>query len=439
MTTRLPNGLTVLSRELHHAPVVTFWVWYHVGGRNEVAGVTGVSHWVEHMLFKGTPTFKAGEIFRQVTANGGTLNGFTWLDYTTYFETLPSDRIDLALRIESDRMVNARFDPEEVASERTVIISEREGHENEPTWHLDEEITAGAFKVHPYGNGVIGWKCDLRAMTRDDLYNHYRRYYVPGNAVAVAVGDFETEDLLRRIEALFGGISPGTAASEIRSIEPDQEGERRIRLRRPAPTSYFQVAYKAPPASHADAIPMIVVDAILSGAKSMGMMGGRAPMGRSSRLYRALVDAGLASHARSSFGLTHDPFLFEISATLRAGVRLDAVEAVAFRVVDELAADGPGEDELARVKKQARAQFAYGTETVTSQAYWLGSLELVHNHRLLDEFLDRIDAVTAEDVRRAAQAYLTEPNRTVGWLEPASPGGNGASPRGPLASPGPTG
>src|SRR5213594_158828 len=149
VTARLANGLTVLTRELHHAPVATFWVWYRVGGRNEVPGVTGVSHWVEHMLFKGTPTFRAGEIFRRVTANGGTLNGFTWIDYTTYFETLPADRLDLALSIESDRMSNARFDPDEVSSERTVIISEREGNENEPTWHLDEEVTAAAFKVHP--------------------------------------------------------------------------------------------------------------------------------------------------------------------------------------------------------------------------------------------------------------------------------------------------
>jgi zinc protease len=366
----LSNGLTVIARELHHAPVATFWMWYRVGGRNEVSGVTGISHWVEHMLFKGTPTFKAGDIFRQVTANGGTLNGFTWIDYTTYFETLPSDRLDLALRIEADRMVNARFDPEEVASERTVIISEREGHENEPTWHLDEEVSAAAFKVHPYGNGVIGWKCDLRTMTRDDLYGHYRRYYAPGNAVAVAVGDFKGDDLLKRVEELYGGVPAGEPAPEVRSIEPEQEG--------------------------------------------------RAPMGRSSRLYRALVDAGIASGARSSFGLTRDPFLFEISATLRPGRKVEEAEAVAFRVVDELAADGPGAEELTRAKKQARAQFAYGTETVTSQAYWLGALEVVASHDLLDGFLGRIDAVSADDVRRVARTYLTEQRRTVGWLEPTS-------------------
>jgi zinc protease len=420
--TRLSNGLTVLTRELHHAPVASFWLWYRVGARNEVAGVTGISHWVEHMLFKGTPTFRKGDIFRLVTKNGGTLNGFTWIDYTTYFETLPSDRLDLALRIESDRMVNSVFDADEVASERTVIISEREGHENEPTSHLDEEVTAGAFKIHPYGSPVIGWKCDLQGMTRDDLFGHYRRYYVPNNAIAVAVGDFETDALLGRIEELFGPIPSGPEPPGLRSVEPEQEAERRIVVRRAAPTRYLQVAYQAPSASSPDAIPVAVLDAVLSGAKSMGIFGGRAPMGRSSRLYRALVDAGLASSARSSFSLTRDPFVFEISATLRPGIALAEAERVTFEVVEGMASDGPTDEELAKAKKQVRAQVGYGTETVTSQAYWLGSLEVVANHRLFGELLGRIDAVEREDVRRCAASYLTRERRTVGWLEPKDAG-----------------
>lgn len=416
--TRLDNGLMVLTRELHHAPVATFWVWYRVGARNEVPGITGISHWVEHMLFKGTESFKPGEVFRQVTANGGTLNGFTWIDYTTYFETLPSDRIDLALEIESDRMANSVFDPDEVASERTVIISEREGHENEPTWHLDEEVTAAAFKVHPYHNGVIGWKCDLRAMTRDDLYGHYRRFYGPHNAVVVAVGDFGTDQMLDKVGRTFGAISAGPPVPEVRSIEPEQEGERRVVLRRPSPTSYLQVAYQAPSAANADAMAMIVLDAILSGAKSMGMMGGRAPMGRSARLYRALVDSGLATSARSSFALTRDPFVMDVSVTLRPGIALADAERVLFDAIAEVAASGPTEQELARARKQVRAQLGYGTETVTSQAYWLGALECVASYSLFGELLDRVNAVSADDVRRVAAAYLTEKRRTVGWLEP---------------------
>jgi zinc protease len=315
-------------------------------------------------------------------------------------------------------MANAAFDPEEVSSERTVIISEREGHENEPTWHLDEEVTAAAFKVHPYGNGVIGWKCDLRTMTRDDLFSHYQRYYGPHNAIAIAVGDFKTDDLLKRVEALFGPIPAGPAVPAVRSIEPEQEGERRIRLRRPAPTRYLQVAFQAPRASSDDAFPMLVLDAILSGAKSMGMGGGRAPMGRSARLYRALVDAGLASSARSSYALTRDPFVIDFSVTLRPGIALEDGERALFGVVDALATDGPTDEELARAKKQVRAQFGYGTETVTSQAYWLGSLECVASYKLFGELLDRVNAVEAADVKRVASTYLTDRRRTVGWLEP---------------------
>ncbi|MGN6566199.1 MAG: M16 family metallopeptidase, partial [Thermomicrobiales bacterium] len=164
--TTLPNGLIILTRETHTAPVATFWAWYRVGARNETPGVTGVSHWTEHMLFKGTPKVGAGEIFRRVNKNGGTLNGFTSLDYTAYFETLPADRLGMAIEIEADRMVNARFDPAEVASERTVIISEKQGGENDPTTHLRETVFASAFRIQPYRQGVIGYLSDLQAITR---------------------------------------------------------------------------------------------------------------------------------------------------------------------------------------------------------------------------------------------------------------------------------
>ena len=424
-TTTLPNGLTVLTKEVHDAPVATFWVWYRVGARNEVPGITGISHWVEHMLFKGTPTLKKGEIFRTVTKNGGTLNGFTWIDYTAYFETLPSDRVELALRIESDRMANAVFDPDEVASERTVILSEREGHENHPTFHLGEEVNSAAFKVHPYGQGVIGRKCDLLAITREDLYAWYRSHYAPSNAVAVAVGDFRTDRLLTAVEEHFGHIPAGAAVLPVRSVEPAQEGERRVVVRRPGPTRYFEVAYHAPAASHPDAIPLIVLDAILSGAKPMGPSGREGAMGRSSRLYRRLVDSGLTSFAASSFALTKDPYLFGISATLRPGVELRQVEQVVFEELGRVQEHGVTGEELAKARKQVRAQFVYGSEGVTSQAYWLGSLEMVHTHRLFGEILDRIDAVTQDDVRRAAEVYLTERNRTVGWFEPDGAPGPG--------------
>ncbi|HEX5504884.1 MAG TPA: pitrilysin family protein [Thermomicrobiales bacterium] len=420
--TTLPNGLTVLTREVHAAPVATFWIWYKVGARNEVPGVTGISHWVEHMLFKGTPALAPGEIFRRVNKNGGTLNGFTSLDYTTYFETLPADRLGLAIEIEADRMVNARFDPDDVASERTVIISEKQGGENHPTTHLRETAHAAAFRIHPYRQGVIGYLSDLEAITRDDLYGHYRTYYAPNNAIAVAVGDFAADDLLARIAAAFGPLPAGGPIPAVRPVEPPQEGERRVVVERPGPLPHVLVAYHAPAADSPDAFPLLVLDALLSGAGSMGLGGEGAHLGRSSRLYRALVDAELASSAGSSFGLMRDPYLFTISVALRPDVALAEVERVVTAEVDRLRDEPAGEAELARVQKGLRAQFAYASEGVTSIAYWLGSLEAVATHTLYDEFPARLGAVTAADVRRVARAYLAPENRTVGWFVPGRDG-----------------
>ncbi|CAA9570915.1 MAG: probable proteinase [uncultured Thermomicrobiales bacterium] len=423
--TTLPNGLTVLTREMHGAPIATFWVWYRVGARNEVPGITGISHWVEHMMFKGTPKRAAGEIFRGVNKNGGTLNGFTWLDYTAYYETLPADRLDLAIDIEADRMVNARFDEAEVASERTVIISEKQGGENYPTTHLREATAAAAFRIHPYRQGVIGYLSDLQAITRDDLYRHYRTFYAPNNAIVVAVGDFDGDDLLGRIEGAFGPLPGGGDVPAVRPVEPPQEGERRVIVRRPGPLPHFLLAYHVPAVDSPDAFPLLVLDTILSGAGAMGMTGGGASLGRASRLYRALVDTELASGASSNFPLTRDPYLFSVSVALRQGVGLDEVERVVFEQIDRLRHDPVGEEEFARALKGIRAQFAYASEGVTNVAYWLGSLETIHTHGLYDRFMDRLAAVGPEDVQRVARQYLTPENRTVGHFVPSDERGTG--------------
>jgi zinc protease len=422
-TTVLPNGLKILTREMHGAPIATFWVWYGVGARNETPGITGISHWVEHMLFKATPKIGAGEIFRLVNKNGGTLNGFTSLDYTTYFETLPADRIDLAIGIEADRMVNARFDPDEVASERTVIISEKQGGENHPTTHLRETTIAAAFRIHPYRQGVIGYLSDLQAITRDDLYNHYRAYYAPNNATVVAVGDFQTDELIARIDAAFGAIPAGGSIPAVRPVEPPQEGMRRVVVRRPGPLPHLLTVFHAPAVSSPDVFPLMVLDAILSGAGSLGMSGGGASLGRSSRLYRALVETELTSSASSGFGLMRDPYLFSISAGLRPNVAIEEVERVVTAQVDRLRDELPTDEELVRALKGLRAQFAYASEGVTSIAYWLGSLDKIYTPALYDEFLDRLAAVTAADVQRVARQYLTEDNQTVGHFVPTADGG----------------
>ncbi len=415
----LDNGLMVLIKPVRTAPVATFWVWYRVGSRNEVSGITGVSHWVEHMMFKGTPNLGKGEIMKLINRNGGSDNAFTWTDFTAYFETLPSDRIDLALRIESDRMVNSLFDPAEVASERTVIISEREGAENEPRFWLAEEVGSASFKVHPYHHDTIGWKTDLETMTRDDLYNHYKTFYVPNNAVIVAVGDFDADEMQKKIQDAFGGIPRGKDVPPVKVVEPPQEGERRIVLRRPGAASYFLASYHGPKSTDPDFFPTFVLSGVLAGIGGMSFSGHGSP-GRSSRLYRALVETGLATDVDCGFRATIDPGTIDLSATVRPGVKIEKVEAAIFAELEKIASKPISEAELGKVVKQVKSQFVYAMDGVMNMGYWLGLLEIVASYKMYDAFLDSIMSVTKADVQRVAKKYLTETNRTVGWFVPSN-------------------
>lgn len=418
----LENGLTVLLKPSNAAPVASFWIWYKVGSRNEVSGVTGVSHWVEHMLFKGTPTFPKGEIDRQIARNGGMMNGLTWLDFTTFLETLPADRIDLGLRIEADRMVNALFDRDEVASERTVIISERQGNENSPHFLLNEEVQASVFRVHPYHHLTIGDMCDLERMTREDLWSHYQAHYGPNNAVAIAVGDFDPAWMRARIHHLFGPIPARSLPAEVRSAEPWQKGERRVRVEGPGGTTYLQVALQTPEATHEDFMPLVVLDTLLGGAKGMNLFMG-SPPNRSSRLYKALVDSELAVDVSTSLWPTCDPFMYTIEATVRPGREPEEVEEALEGELSRVRCERLDASDLERAVKQASAQFAYSSETVTNQAFWLGLSEIVADTIWFQTYLQRLSAVTTEDVHRVAETYFGRSNRTVGTYVPEENGG----------------
>jgi zinc protease len=414
----LENGLKVLLKPVRSAPVVSNWIWYRVGSRNELPGKTGISHWVEHMMFKGTPTFPKGSIMRQVNKNGGSLNGFTSNDYTAYFETLPADRLDLGLRIEADRMANSTFDPDEVESERTVIISEREGSENSPNFLLREELTALAFRAHPYGHQVIGWKEDLRQISHADLWQHYKMYYGPHNAVLIVVGDIQVDAVRARVEELFGPIPSGNPPPAVAVVEPAQTGERRVVVRRPGTAQYFQAAFHVPDAGHADNFPLMVLDAVLAGASPMTFGGGSTPTHRSARLYKALVETELATRAGSGYRPSIDPDLFHFYATVREGRSLEEVEQAMWAEIRRIQ-DGPvSHEELTKAEKQAKAQFAYALETVTNQALWLGMMDMVDTYERFSTFLTDLTTVTAADVQRVAQTYFVESNRSVGWFVP---------------------
>ncbi len=409
----LENGLTVLLRESRHAPVTTFWVWYRVGSRNEVPGITGIAHWAEHMLFKGSEAFPKGEIDKQIARSGGMMNGLTWLDFTTFFETLPADRADLALRIESDRMAHALFDPKEVDLERTVIISERQGAENDPTFLLSEEVVASAFRVHPYHHDTIGDLCDLERITHADLWRHYQTHYGPDNAIVVAVGDFEASRMLARIQELFGPIPARSNPPAINRPEPPQRGERRVNLEGPGSTDYLEAVYHAPAARDVDFLPMVVLSAILTGASGMNLFGG-SPPNRSSRLYRALVETELAAGVSGSVWPMLDPFLYSISTTVRAGRSLAEVEDALDREMERILGEPITEDEVATAVKQAQAQFAYSSESVTNQGFWLGFSEVVADTDWFESYLDKLSAVTVDDVTRVANLYLPRRNRVMG-------------------------
>ncbi|HEU5316509.1 MAG TPA: pitrilysin family protein [Chloroflexota bacterium] len=403
----LDNGLLVLTREVRRAPLVSFYVWYRVGSRNEIPGVTGVSHWAEHMVFKGTQRFPKGEADKLVAQHGGVRNGFTWLDYTAYYQTLPAANARLGIEIEADRMANSVFNADEVASERGVIISEREGNENHPGFYLTEELTAAAFKSHPYGQPVVGYKSDLRVITREDLWGHYRTYYAPNNAVAVAVGDFDTDRLMATVRGEFGRIERRPDPPAVRIVEPEQEGERRVTVKRPGPVAQMSIAYHVPGADHPDTLPLWVLGSVLS-------------TGRSSRLYKSLVMTGLASSAGAGSAMTKDPYLFRISATARPDTDPPKLEAAALAEVESLISSGVSEAEVAKVQRQIKAGHVFSTEGVTSLARYLGQYEMAHGWRRFETYLEDLARVTADDVLRVARTYLVERNRTVGWFLPVA-------------------
>lgn len=415
----LGNGLKVLTVERRTAPIASVWAWYRVGSRNERLGITGVSHWVEHMLFKGGKEFGKGEIFKQVAKHGGVNNGFTDCDFTAYFETLPAEALDLGLRIEADRMAHALFDPAEVASERTVIISEREGAENHPAYLLGEELNATAFREHPYRWSVIGYKDDLRTMTREDLYGYYRTYYAPNNAFLVIAGSFERKALLERVGELFGGIGRRGDPPKLTVCEPEQRAERQVTLRQSGGAALVRVAHRIPAVTHDDLYPLTVAVTVLSGASGIGFSGGVG--GRTSRLHVALVRKELASGAFAGCEAGIDPHLFLAGATVRHGVDPARVEAALLAELDRLRAEPPTEQEMAKALTQLHASFAYAWDSVTGIGGMVGAAEATEGYPRLETFLGRLDAVTAADVQRVAAAYFTESSRTLARFIPKAP------------------
>ncbi len=413
----LPNGLRVLLREIHTAPLISQWLWLRVGSRDELPGRTGASHWVEHMLFKGTPRFPGGELDKAISRRGGVWNAMTYLDWTAYYETLPAAEIDLALEMEADRLLNAAFAAPDVESERTVIISERQGNENSPLFKLDEAIQNAAFTTHGYQHEIIGSRADLERMTRTDLYDHYRAYYTPANAVLALAGDFDTPALLARIEDLYGRLPAGPPPQRPQRPEPPQTEPIRLTVTGPGETTFLHLCVRAPAASHPDFYPFMALDSLLTGPSNLNMFGGGLS-NRTSRLYRALVEGEIAVSVAGGLQATLDPFLYTIHLTLNPRHSPASAEAALLTELEKLLAAPPEPAELARAVKQARALFAYGSESITNQAFWLGFSEMLGGIAWFDTYLDRLAAVTPEDVWRVAREYFAPARRILGVYQP---------------------
>ena len=416
----LSNGLTLLVQEVRTAPLVSVWCWYRVGSGDEPLGSTGISHWVEHMNFKGTRNIPGDEMKGRVERYGGAWNGYTWLDQTTYLETASVAALDWMLFLEAERMTGGLYEPQDCESERTVIVSELQGGENDPEQLLDQEVTATALRVHPYGHPVLGWMNDLQSMRRDDLYQHYRRYYVPNNATLVVVGDVDAADVIRRAERHFARVPAAPVERHRRQPEPAQLGERRVLLEREGTAAYLKLAYPAPAADDPDFYATLVLDAVLTGPKGVNLWSAfrGLPPQRRARLFTGVVEQGLAASVSGSLLPTVDPFLYTLSFTAADGVPLQALEEAALAEIERLRTVGITDDELARAKRQLYARLIFDNDSVTNMAHQLGYFETVAGSAYLSELPTRIARVSATHVTEAARLRLDASRRTVGWFRP---------------------
>jgi zinc protease len=411
--TVLPSGLKVLTKELRTAPVVTVWTWYRVGSRNERPGATGMSHLLEHMMFRATTSLKTGEIDRLVQGAGGRHNAFTGYDATAYHITLPSDRLEVALRIEADRMQNCLLDVEDVTREKGVVISELQGRLNDPEELLENAVRTAAFRAHPYGSPIIGRKEDVESIRQEAILDYYRTHYQPNNAVLVIVGDFETAEALTLVEKYYAAMVPAPPPPGVNRDEPPQEGERRVSMASPGGTGLLEFLYRLPPGSHPDLAALEVLETLLTD-------------GKSSRLHRALVEAELAASQSGFLSRRLDPGWIAFYFAAREGRPHAVIEAAFLGEIARLQAEPPSQSELEKAINKVRARHIIEHGSASGLALAIGTLETTLGYRAMGDYLTRVRAVTAPDIRRVARAYLTPGSRTTGWLVPeAAPRGSG--------------
>ncbi|MEP7273326.1 MAG: pitrilysin family protein [Acidobacteriota bacterium] len=403
------NELKLLLMPRRAAPVVAFMVVYHVGSRNEAVGYTGSTHLLEHMLFKGTPTFNkqsGTQIAAMLQRHGAVFNADTWNDRTRYFEMLPSEQLELAVHLEADRMRNSFIADEDRQSEMVVVRNELERGENDPERILDERIWAAAFREHPYHHPTIGWRSDVEGVPTSRLKEFYDTYYYPNNATAIVVGDFGEDEALELIAKYFGPI-PKSAEPipSVYTIEPAQEGEHRFVLRRAGQLGLIEMAWHIPEATHKDTAVFTLLDPILGS-------------GVSSRLYQALVEERLAVGVGAHALQFRDPGLFTIDITLTPGVGHEVAEARAHQEIERLGTELIGQSELQKAKNMVVTDLIYLRDSPFGVLNAMGEADSAADWKLYVDLPAMVEAVTPEDMQRVVNEYFTEDNRTVGYFIP---------------------
>jgi zinc protease len=401
---QLVNGLTILIREDHAVPIVSSMLWYRVGSRFEKPGITGISHFLEHMMFKGTSRYQKGEIDYITACQGGSNNAFTSHDYTAYYFTFASDRWQSALEIEADRMMNNRFDPEELELERQVIIEELKTDLDTPWGALHHKVEGRSFSEHPYRFPVIGNYQDVVSISQEQIIDYYRQFYSPNNAALVLIGDLDVEATLVQVEQLFADLPSSVPPRDNPFREPRRERQVRIQMTMPTQTPRILLAFPAPSVHQPEHYALRVLDAILS-------------EGKLSRLYRRLVDKErVASVASTEFAESFDPYLFFIAAELHQEGDLEKAESMIFEELSQLTQDPVSETELAKAKNQCLVQFYSDFETTLDQAIQIGLLETLGRPRYWDDFSERLMALTVEDIQRVAARFCSPEQAIVGTL-----------------------
>lgn len=407
-THQLTNGMKILLLEEHTIPNIALYFVHRVGSRNERPGITGLSHFFEHMRFNGAKKYGPGMFDRVMEDNGGANNAYTSEDVTVYQDWFPTPALPLIFDLEADRMRDLDFDPAKVESERGVIENERRlGVDNNNQSLLDEQLMAAAFTAHPYTWPVIGWMTDIKHWKRDDLIQYYKTYYAPNNCVMVVVGDFSEASVVALARQYFESIPAQAQPAPVTTEEPIQLGERRLVVNKFAQMPLIEVAYHGPAALDPDYIPMKVLDYILL-------------RGESSRLYRRLVDdEEVATSVNGGHSAHLDPFPFKLMIQPRSGVPPERIEQVLYRELEQVRTNLVAELELQKAKNTAVADFYRSMKTISGKADLLGTYEVVFgDYRELFKTVDRINAVTREDLKRVATKYFTPKNRTVAILVP---------------------